>query len=115
MQRLNFNARSNRVTVHAMIIVRGKSWLPANLLLVILLTGAQSGALAHAFEHEAGTVQNQACAICVTVSQLDSSCVDTPVNPDSESCCSCQTIARTATIESLHGLAARQRGPPSTL
>ena len=83
--------------------------------LVLLLAGVQNGALAHAFEHDAGTLPNQACAICVTVSQLDSSCVDTPVNPDSESCCSCQTIARTATIESLHGLAARQRGPPSTL
>jgi len=115
MQRLNFNARSNRVTVHAMIIVRGKSWLPANLLLVILLTGAQSGALAHAFEHEAGTVQNQACAICVTVSQLDSSCVDAIANTDIEPCHSCQTNSRNATFESLHRLVARQRGPPRTL
>ena len=95
--------------------VRGKSWLPANLLLVMLLTGAQSGALAHAFDHDAGTVQNRACAICVTVSQLDSSCINALANADIVSCYSCQTITRAATLKSLHTLVANQRGPPSSL
>jgi len=95
--------------------VRRKSWLPAELLLVILLTGAQSGALAHAFEHDAGTVQNQACAICVTVSQLDSSCIDALATADIEGCCSCRTITHAASLKSLHTLVANQRGPPSSL
>ena len=98
-----------------MTSVRGKSWLPANLLLVILLTGAQSGALAHAFEHDSGTLQNQACAICVTVSQLDSGCIDTLATTDIDGCYSCQTSARAATLNSLHTLVANQRGPPRSL
>jgi len=61
-----------------MLCVRGKSWLPPNLLLLVLLIGAQSGALTHAFKHQADTLQQQTCAICVTVSQLDSSCGATP-------------------------------------
>ncbi len=95
--------------------VRGKSWLPANLLLVILLTGAQSGALAHVFEHDAGTVRNQACAICVTVSQLDSSCIVALATTDIGGCYSCQTIACSAILKSLHTLVANQRGPPRSL
>ena len=98
-----------------MIRVRRKSWQLANLLLVILLTGAQSGVLAHVFEHDAGTPQKQACAICVTVSQLGSSCVDAPVNTDIEHCHACQAIERAATLESFHALVARQRDPPNPL
>ncbi len=98
-----------------MIRVRRKSWLPSNLLLVLLLIGAQSGALAHAFEHDAGTPQRQACAICVTVSQLDASCVGAPANTDIEHCHACQAVERAATPESSHALVARQRGPPNPL
>ncbi len=98
-----------------MISVRRKSRLPANLLLVLLLAGVQNGALAHAFEHDAGTLPNQACAICATVSQLDPSCIDAIVNTNIEPCHSCQTNSRSATFESLHRLVARQRGPPRTL
>jgi hypothetical protein len=98
-----------------MTSVRRKSWLPANLLLVILLTGAQSGALVHAFQHDSGTLQNQACAICVTVSQLDSGCIDALATTDIEGCYSCRTIARAAKLTSLHTLAANQRGPPRSL
>lgn len=98
-----------------MTSVRGKSWLPVNLLLVILLTGAQSGALAHAFEHDKGTLQNQACAICVTVSQLDSACIAALATADIEGCYPCQTIAHAASLRSLHTLAANQRGPPGSI
>ena len=98
-----------------MICVRRKSWLPPNLLLVILLIGAQSGALAHAFKHPADTLQLQTCAICVTASQLDLSCVDTPANADLVRCHACQAIAPVRTLESFHALLARQRGPPSPL
>ncbi|MCH8302777.1 MAG: hypothetical protein IH912_08490 [Proteobacteria bacterium] len=85
------------------------------LVLMLLLLAAQSGALAHAFAHDAGAPQNQACAICVTVSQLDSSCVNAPSNTDIEPCHSCQTIAHAATLESFHAPLARQRGPPQPL
>ncbi len=85
------------------------------MLLVLLLLGAQSGALAHAFEHDAGTAQRQACAICVTVSQLDASCVDAPANTDIEHCHACPAIECAATLESFHALVTRQRGPPNPL
>ena len=98
-----------------MICVRRKSWLPPNLLLVVLLIGAQSGALTHAFKHQADSLQQQTCAICVTASQLDASCVDTPANTILLRCHSCEAIAHFKVLESIHALVVRQRGPPIPL
>jgi hypothetical protein len=98
-----------------MVRARTKLWLPSNLLLVLLLVGAQNGALAHAFKHDLDVLQRQACPICVTVSQLDSSCVDAPVDSAIERCHSCQAIEHAANLPSRHALAARQRGPPNPL
>ena len=98
-----------------MLCVRRKSWLPPNLLLVVLLFGVQSGALSHAFEHQVDTLQQQICAICVTASQLDASCLDTPANTDLVRCNSYQAISHLRTLESFHALVARQRGPPNPL
>jgi len=97
-----------------MLRVYRKSWLPSNLLLTMLLIGAQSGALAHAFEHDPGTLQNKACAICVTVGQLDSGAIFVPSSYTVEPDYSCQAIVQTATFESFDGLVARQRGPPTS-
>jgi hypothetical protein len=98
-----------------MVRVRIKLWLPSNLLLMLLLVGAQNGALAHAFKHDLDVVQQQACPICVTVSQLDSSCLVAAADSAIERCHSCQAIEHAANLESRHALAARQRGPPNPL
>ncbi len=98
-----------------MLCVRGKSWLPPNLLLVVLLIGAQSGALTHAFKHQADTLQQQSCAICVTASQLDASCVETLASTVVLRCHSCEAIAHFRVLESIHTLVVRQRGPPIPL
>ena len=98
-----------------MIRVRRKSWLPSNLLLALLLFGAQSGALAHAFEHDPGSLQNPTCAICVTVSQLDSSCVDTAVIATNVPQYSFEIVEPAPIVHSIHTLNARQRGPPTSL
>lgn len=98
-----------------MLPVRLQSWLPANLLLLLLMAVAQSGALAHAFEHDAATPQYQACAICVTVSQLDSSCVDTLAATIIADCRSCQPVTEALSLESLQVPVAKQRGPPGML
>ncbi len=95
--------------------VRRKSWLPAKLLTLLLLVGAQSGALAHVFEHDAGTPQFQACASCVTANQLDSSCIDTLTETDGGDRHSCQPVNDATTLASLQAPAARQRGPPDPL
>jgi len=98
-----------------MIRICRKSWLLSDLLLVLLLIGAQCGALAHAFKHDVDALQQQTCAICVTVNQLDSSCVDGPANTDIEHSHSCDTNVHAASLESFHALIARQRGPPNPL
>jgi hypothetical protein len=98
-----------------MLCVRGNSWLLPNLLLVVLLIAAQSDALAHTFKRQADTLQPQTCAICVTASQLDLSCVDTPSNTDLVHCHSYQTNEHAIAVESIHALLARQRGPPNSL
>lgn len=98
-----------------MLSVRKRSWLPANLLLVFFLAGAQSGALAHAFEHEAATPQYQACAICVMASQLDTSCVDTLAATTIAKCQTCQPEYEQASLDSLQAPVAKQRGPPKAL
>lgn len=98
-----------------MLSVRKRSWLPANLLLVTLLIAAQSGALAHVFEHEAATPQNPTCAICVTVGQLHASAVDALVTMDVEAFQSCLADADVAIPQSLSSRTARQRGPPPSL
>lgn len=110
-----FSDRSNRVTLHAMIRVRNKSWLPSNLLLALLLFGAQSGALAHAFEHDPESLQNPACAICVTVSQVDSGCVEIAVVTTLAPPCSSEILDQAPIFRSAHTLNARQRGPPNSL
>jgi hypothetical protein len=98
-----------------MLSVRKRSWLPANLLLVLFLAGAQSGALAHAFEHDAGTPQYQACAICVTVGQLHTSSVDALAATMITDSRGCQPVAETVSMESLQAPVAKQRGPPKAL
>lgn len=113
--RLNFPAFGNRATLRAMLSVRDRSWLPAKLLLLVLLGGAQSGALAHAFEHDAATPQQQACVICVTLGQLDTSCVATPTAIVVTDFRSCRPIARVVMLQTLRAPVARQRGPPITL
>jgi hypothetical protein len=84
-------------------------------MLALLLFGAQSGALAHAFEHDTGSLQNPTCAICVTVSQLDSGCVDIAVVTTNAHQRSSEIVEQAPIIQSVHTLNARQRGPPTSL
>ena len=98
-----------------MIPVSKRSWLPANLLLFAMLVTAQSGALAHAFKHEAATPQVQNCAICITVSQLHASCVPAIGAAETSSYAICPPVSQALPDISLHTRAARQRGPPPSL
>lgn len=98
-----------------MLFVRKQSWLPAKLLLVLLVTGAQSGALAHVFEHEASTPLKQACAICATISQLDASSIDALADPIAPDCRSCRPLTDAWSLETRHAPDTRQRGPPTAL
>jgi hypothetical protein len=87
----------------------------ANILLAVLLVTAQTAALAHAYQHEIGTPQNQACSTCLTAGQLASACVDNPQIVDTGLFKSPlhQQIASASC--SINAIVARQRGPPTTL
>jgi len=98
-----------------MIRIRGRLGFPSALLLALLLTGAQSGALAHVYGHDPGTLQKQSCTVCATASQLDSGCVDTGTDKQAGQRSSPPFIVHIATFETIRAPLARQRGPPVSL
>ena len=89
--------------------------LAPGLILALLLVGAQSAALAHAYEHDLGTAQNQACATCVTASQLSAASVDHSAPADSFFGRSSFNGTFAESFASIHTLTVRQRGPPASL
>jgi|GEM_PF-1871644 len=85
------------------------------LLLAGLLLGAQVGALAHAFEHDPGTAQLNACAACVTVAQLGSAATGTPAELDLVHQRVAAPHAERWSLAPASRTTARQRGPPDLL
>jgi hypothetical protein len=87
----------------------GKS---VSVLLIILLIGAQTGALAHSYKHDPGSVQEATCASCATAGQLSSACLDSGFC--SEICAFHSSLEADQHLptDSIHSFAARQRGPP---
>lgn len=89
-----------------------KLWRPANAVLIVLLIAAQTGAIAHAYEHDPGTLQDATCASCVTVNQLSAACVDSGFRHDVEPAGVDHDSATYTPGESIRPLTHRQRGPP---
>lgn len=83
------------------------------LVLALLLVVAQTIALAHAYQHEAGSPQQQICSSCVSASQLSSACIDSGETLEITAS-PAELIATAQTVPvSRHTLVTRQRGPPS--
>ena len=95
--------------------IRYKRALLPGLLLALLLLGAQSASLAHAFEHEPGTPQNNTCTACIAASQLGSACVDVPATTTQLVSGWSRWAWQEIEFNSLNAITARQRGPPATL
>lgn len=95
-----------------MIRVGGKHWKHASILLVVMLLGAHTGALAHAFQHDPGSLQDTTCASCAAASELANACIDNGIAPDIQVLHSCLAAIQQGPIESIATLSARQRGPP---
>ena len=95
--------------------VFGKSWRVASALLLVLQIGAQTGALAHAYEHDPGMLQDTTCASCMTATQLMSTCVDSGAIADIPRVHSRLEADQQLPSESIQTLTARQRGPPTSL
>ncbi|MDH3546114.1 MAG: hypothetical protein OEN22_03395 [Gammaproteobacteria bacterium] len=87
------------------------SWLAAIVLLII----AQTGAIAHAYEHELGTFQDQVCASCVSASHVLSACLDHGVQPDSQPFAAYFSPESVQRGHSIAVVSAKQRGPPTFL
>jgi len=87
----------------------------AALLLSLLLVGGQSAALAHAFEHEAGTPQSQSCATCVTAGQLGHGCIDSHMAEMELHSQIAPYVQTDRPFASFDVPTARQRGPPDSL
>jgi len=95
--------------------LRDKRALLPGLLLALLLLAAQSASLAHAYEHEPGTPQNNTCTTCIAASQLASACVDVPATNTPQVPGWPQWALQEIEFNSLHTITARQRGPPAAL
>jgi hypothetical protein len=95
--------------------LRDKRTLLPGLLLALLLLGAQSASLAHAYEHEPGTPQNSTCTACIAASQLGAACVDVPATTTPLVSGWSRWALQEIEFNSLHAITARQRGPPAAL
>jgi hypothetical protein len=88
------------------------TWLAS---VVFLLIAAQTGAIAHAYEHDPATSQDLTCSACVSAGNLLSGCVDSSVVEDLERYCSIHYAEQHTLPKTIHVLIVRQRGPPTTL
>jgi len=91
-----------------------KPGLLPNVVLALLLLGAQFGALAHAFEHDAGAQQDNVCSTCASASQLASACVDSHFPEELEPPPSGFVANLIPGSRSALALVARQCGPPAS-
>lgn len=82
------------------------------LLLALLL--AQAGSFGHAWQHDPGAPQGQACAACASATQLSSACVDGVQFPLVIPLLSAPITHREVRFEPVEPMAFRSRGPPST-
>lgn len=91
--------------------LRTENRLAAGFLLLALLL-AQSGALAHTWQHEPGTLQGQACAACASASQLASACIDSARFADFRPALEGPLAHLASHHASIEIMVARSRGPP---
>lgn len=85
------------------------------LAVVLLLVAAQTTAVAHAYQHDPGKLQDRTCSACISADNVFSGCVDSGSSVDSKRLGTdygddSHVLLRTATP-----ITARQRGPPVSL
>ena len=117
MQRLQEKGHAaDKLLVFAvMSIVRQNCKKPLSVLLAIIFLAAQTGALAHAYEHDPGSPQAQVCSICIAGQSLSSACVGSTAHIEFQHCNAGVRIERTPLPDTIHLPLARQRAPPTPL
>jgi len=98
-----------------MTVLRQNFKKPLSVFLAIIFIAAQTGALAHAYEHDPGSPQAQVCSICIGGHSLGSACVTSTVHVDIQRFNPGVSIERTSVPDTIHVPYARQRAPPTPL
>ncbi len=98
-----------------MSIVRQNFKKPLSVLLALIFLAAQTGALAHAYEHDLGRPQAQVCSTCIAGHSLSSACVGSVAHIDFQQYNAAVSIERTPVPNTIHLPLARQRAPPTPL
>ncbi len=117
MQRLQEKGHTaDKLLVFAvMSIVPQKCKKPLSVLLAIIFLAAQTGALAHAYEHDPGSPQAQVCSICIAGHSLSSACVASTLHVDFQYCNTGVSNEQTRVPGTIYLPDARQRAPPTPL
>jgi len=98
-----------------MTVLRQNCKRPLGVLLAIIFFAAQTAALAHAYEHDPGSLQAQVCSTCIAGHSLSSACVASTVHIEFQHCNAGIIIERTPVADTIHVPYARQRAPPTPL
>jgi hypothetical protein len=98
-----------------MIILRQNCKRPLSVLLAIIFFAAQTGALAHSYEHDPGSPQAQVCSTCIAGHSLSSACVASTAHIEFQHCNAGVIIEQTPVPNTIHLPLARQRAPPTPL
>ena len=92
-----------------------KAKRPCLLAVILLLVAAQTAAVAHAYQHDPGKLQDRACSACISADNLLSGCADSGASDDvrrlATNCRDDSLVLLRAAIT----ITARQRGPPVSL
>jgi hypothetical protein len=86
-----------------------------SVLLAIIFLAAQTGALAHAYEHVPGNPQAQVCSTCIAGHALSAACVASTAYIEIRRYNSGFSVERAPVPDTIHVPLARQRAPPTPL
>jgi hypothetical protein len=98
-----------------MPVVRQNRKRSLTILLAIIFLAAQTGALAHAYEHVPGSPQAQACSTCIAGHALSSACVASMAHIEFRPYNVGFSVERAPLPDTIHVPLARQRAPPTPL
>jgi len=88
---------------------------PISAVLAIFLLIAQTGALAHAYEHDPGSPQEQICSACIAGHAVGSACIDSTQHIELHAYKSPTDTWQVPPNISVQIPLARQRAPPMPL
>ncbi len=92
----------------------GNGWFAANVLIYVVLIGAETAAIGHPAAHEQGAVYDVACASCAMAAQLAAACPTAGASPDRALPEVLLWPIFDVSVDANFRLPVRQRGPPTS-